>query len=422
MIRLQGEIEVPGDKSISHRAIILASLATGASEIIGYLPSEDCQRTITILSNMGVPMVKTLGSPRPTLYIHGVGLYGLRPPSEPLYCGNSGTTMRLMAGVLSGQNMASVLTGDDSLSRRPMERVITPLRQMGAHISSTQGHAPLSIKGLRLSGICYDLPLPSAQVKSALLLAGLTAYGTTTVSEPSSSRDHTERLFKTFGIELNQNEGRLSVTGGTAFNGRILRVPGDISAAAFFLVAGAIVEGSKITIRGVGINPTRTGILDVLPLMGADIQVVQRPSFGNEPVADITVCASDLQGVSLSGEILLRSIDEFPILCIAAAAASGETVIRGGAELRVKESDRIAVMARALQSIGVTVKEFPDGVSILGCRTWLRGDCDTAGDHRVAMAMAIASLKIPGGITLSDTSCIHTSFPGFMDLLSHLQK
>jgi len=419
---LRGTIEVPGDKSITHRAVIFSALADGTSEIAGYLTSEDCQRTIAAFREMGIAITAGSSSGAPSLAIEGKGLWGLSEPKQVLDCGNSGTSIRLLTGLLAGQSFFSVLTGDASLRSRPMRRVVEPLRQMGGEIVGRSGGnlAPLAVSGRKLTGIDYHLPIASAQVKSAILLAGLTASGVTTLSEPSQSRDHTERMLRYFGVKLEEKEGRISITGGTPYRAKRIEVPGDISSAAFFLVAGALVEGSEITLRKVGVNPTRTGILDVLQKMGADVTVTPSASICGEPTADLTVRSGPLKGTVIEGELIPRTLDEFPILCVAAAAAEGETLIRGAQELRVKESDRIAAMAKALRGMGVAVEEFQDGMKIEGTEKWRGTDCETHADHRVAMAMTVAGLLAEGGNRIDDEECINTSFPGFMKLLSGL--
>ena len=420
---LRGTIEVPGDKSITHRAVILASLAEGTSEIIGYLPSEDCERTVSAFREMGAAIKAGTAEGRPALTVEGKGLWGLSEPSGVIDCGNSGTTFRLLTGLLAGQSFFSVLTGDGSLRRRPMRRVVEPLRRMGAEIIGRDGAnlPPLAISGRKLTGIDYLLPIASAQVKSALLLAGLTASGVTTISEPSRSRDHTERMFRHLGARFEEKEGRLSVVGGVPFSGKKIIVPGDLSSAAFFLVGAAIMKNSEVTVRNVGVNPTRTGFLEILQRMGADIAVRPLEPVCGEPIADVTVRSGALRGTVIEGDMIPRSLDEFPILCVAAARAEGTTVIRGAQELRVKESDRIAVMARALRGMGVEVEEFPDGMKIQGKGRWAGTRCETEGDHRVAMAMTIAGLAAEGGSEVDDEKCVNTSFPGFMKLLASLK-
>jgi len=403
---------------------MLAALAEGESEIVGYLPSRDCERTIAAFQAMGIEISTTQLDEQPTLRIKGKGLFGLKEPGDVIDCGNSGTTMRLMTGLLAGQKFFSVLSGDASLRSRPMQRIIDPLRMMGAEISGrSKGHyAPLAISGRPLSPIEYTQPIASAQVKSSILLAGLTLSEATTVYEPGRSRDHTERMFQYFGIPLEQKRGGASVVGGTNFAGKKIEVPADISSAAFFLIAGTIIEGSELTLRNVGVNPTRTGILDILLKMGADIKVEPQASACNEPVSDLRVRSSPLHGIEIDGGMILRAIDEFPILCIAAARAEGETVIRGARELRVKESDRIESMAAALRGMGVMVETYDDGMRIKGRPDWLGCDCRAAGDHRIAMSMTVAGLLTKGGNHIDDIDCINTSFPGFIEQLSTLSK
>ncbi|WDT82065.1 MAG: 3-phosphoshikimate 1-carboxyvinyltransferase [Candidatus Manganitrophus sp.] len=421
---LRGTITVPGDKSITHRAVIFSALGEGPSEVIGYLPSEDCERTITAFREMGIAISVETVNGLPSLHVQGKGLWGLTEPTGVIDCGNSGTTLRLLTGLLAGKPFFSVLTGDASLRKRPMRRVIDPLRSMGAEICGRSGGnlAPLAISGKKLNGIDYRLPIASAQVKSAILLAGLTASGVTTLSEPSRSRDHTERMLRSLGVRFEENNGRLSIVGGSSYPGKRIEVPGDLSSAAFFLVAGAIIEGSEITIRKIGVNPTRTGLLEVLKEMGAEITVTPLEPMGDEPVADLTVRSTSLHGAVIGGDLIPRTIDEFPILCVAAAAAEGETVIRDAQELRVKESDRIAAMAQALRGMGIAVEEFPDGMRIEGKKKWKGTLCETHGDHRIAMSMAIAGLIAEGGNEIDDVACIDTSFPGFLGLLSTLTE
>lgn len=421
---LRGTITVPGDKSITHRAVIFSALGEGPSEVIGYLPSEDCERTITAFREMGIAISVETVNGLPSLHVQGKGLWGLTEPTGVVDCGNSGTTLRLLTGLLAGKPFFSVLTGDASLRKRPMRRVIDPLQTMGAEILGRSGGnlAPLAISGKKLNGIDYRLPIASAQVKSAILLAGLTASGVTTLSEPSRSRDHTERMLRSLGVRFEENNGRLSVVGGSSYPGKRIEVPGDLSSAAFFLVAGAIIEGSEITIRKIGVNPTRTGLLEVLKEMGAEITVTPLEPMGDEPVADLTVRSTSLHGAVIGGDLIPRTIDEFPILCVAAAAAEGGTVIRDAQELRVKESDRIAAMAQALRGMGIAVEEFPDGMRIEGKKKWKGTFCETHGDHRIAMSMAIAGLVAEGGNEIDDVACIDTSFPGFLGLLATLTE
>jgi len=417
---LRGSVRIPGDKSITHRAILFSALAKGTSRIDGYLPSDDCLRTVAAFRQMGVAFEAFVRDGTPTLRVTGTGR--LSEPSDVIDCGNSGTTIRLLTGLLAGQPFFSVLTGDASLRRRPMRRVIGPLRRMGAVISGrADDHlAPLAICGRQLFGTDHLLPFASAQVKSALLLAGLTANGVTRVREPASSRDHTERMLSHFGHPCERQDGWISVQGGGTLTGVDMAIPGDFSSAAFFLVAGAVVEGSEIVLDQIGVNPTRTGLIDTLREMGADILLTPRASRCGEPVAQINVRWRRLRGTTVSRDRLLSMIDEFPIFCVAAAMAEGETVIRGAEELRVKESDRIAAMAEALSAVGVTAEALPDGIRIRGGRQLVGGACRTHGDHRVAMAMSIAALVADGPITLNDIDSIQTSFPDFMMQLASL--
>ncbi len=426
---LRGEVGVPGDKSISHRAVMLGSIAEGTSRVSGFLTGEDSVNTAKALSAMGVDIEGATVSGGGELTIHGVGLNGLKKPEGVLDLGNSGTSIRLLSGLLAGQGFGCTLTGDRYLQKRPMTRVVKPLAMMGASLSGTgdRDYPPLTINPAsngRLKAIDYDSPIASAQVKSAVLLAGLYAEGTTSVTEPMKSRDHTERMLRFMGAEVGVDGMKASVKGGQRLLAREFEVPGDISSAAFFMVAAAIAPGSRIVIKNVGVNPTRTGIIDILRLMNAAISVENPREDGPEPVADIHVEHSELCGIEIGGELFLRAIDEFPILCIAAAAAKGTTVIRDAAELRVKESDRIAAMARELAKIGVPVREMPDGMAIEGGRPFRAAEVDSHGDHRVAMSMAVAGLVadegLPGGMLVRDTECINTSFPGFVELLKKL--
>ena len=412
--RLHGRIHVPGDKSISHRAIMLGALAEGVTDVTGFLNGEDCLRSIQAVKAMGVDIQQ---QGETTLQIHGVGLKGLRAPAGNLDLGNSGTSLRLMAGILSGQSFDSVLTGDSSLCRRPMQRITVPLTQMGARIEATpQGTAPLRIHGGQaLQAIDYVLPMASAQVKSCLLLAGLYAQGETTITEPARSRDHTERMLTGFGYAVGRNGGRVSLRGGGRLQARPLAVPGDISSAAFFLVGAAIVPGSELVIENVGINPTRTGVIEILRLMGTVIEVLDAREAGGEPVADLRVRGQGLKGIRIPEALVPLAIDEFPAIFIAAACAEGETRLTGADELRVKESDRIAVMAAGLKVLGIDSEPTPDGIRIQG-GALARGRINSHGDHRVAMAFAIAALRAGGPILIDDCANVDTSFPGFATL------
>lgn len=415
---LRGTLTVPGDKSITHRAIILSALAEGDATISNYCPGEDCLHTAHAIQALGI----SIGIAEDRFTVSGKGLWGLREPQEILDCGNSGTGIRLLAGVLAGQDFFSVLTGDSSIRKRPMGRVVGPLREMGAVIGGRRGGelAPLAITGTRLHGLAYRSPIASAQVKSSVLLAGLFAEGTTSVTEPSLSRDHTERMFKFLNIPITQNGLTVSLAGRPAFAARDLAVAGDLSAASFFLVAASLVPGSDITITGVGVNPTRTGVLDVLRDMGAQIETLNLREEAGEPVADLRVCAAPLHGIIIGADRIPQTIDELPILCVAAAGAQGETVISGAGELRVKESDRIATMAAELRKMGVSLEERPDGLRILGGRPMTGAVCRSYGDHRIAMSMAIAGLVAQGETRVEDTACVATSFPGFDNKLRGL--
>jgi 3-phosphoshikimate 1-carboxyvinyltransferase len=411
---LRGELRVPGDKSVSHRAIMLASLAEGTSRIHGFLEGEDTRATARAFAQMGVRIEAPADSER---IVHGVGLHGLRAPSQPIDCGNAGTGMRLMTGILAGQAFDSVLTGDESLSRRPMRRVIDPLARMGAKIAAQEGGLPpLRISGKSaLCGISYELPVASAQVKSAVLLAGLYAQGETHVIEPHPTRDYTESMLRALGWPIDYGPGRATLSGGHRLQAADIAVPGDFSSAAFFIVAATIVPGSELRLRDVGINARRTGLLQVLRLMGADIVESNVRALGGETVADLLVRHASLRGIDVPVEFVPDMIDEFPALFIAATAAHGSTRIRGAAELRVKESDRIAVMANGLRMLGVRIEETPDGAHIEG-GALQGGEVDSAGDHRCAMSFAIAGMLARQPVRILDCANVATSFPGFMEL------
>ena len=411
---LQGEATVPGDKSISHRAVMFGALAEGQTIIEGFLPGEDCLATIQCFRKMGV----NINHQGPTVTIEGVGLHGLRPSPTMLDVGNSGTTIRLLLGILAGQAFATTISGDASIQHRPMGRVAKPLRLMGANISSDM--APLTVEAAQmLEGIHYELPIASAQVKSAVLLAGLYAAGSTSVTEPALSRDHTEIMLQAFGVPVKRQGLTVTIESGHILTGQTVVVPGDISSAAFLLVAALILPGSDITIRKVGINPTRSGIIDALLAMGADLEI--RPAAtGAEPMADIRVRYSKLRGIELAGEIIPRLIDEIPILAIAAAFATGETVIRDAAELKVKESNRIAVVVGGLTAMGANAEEQEDGLIIRGGSSLTGAVLDSRGDHRIAMAFAIAGLAATGNTTITGEDCIAVSFPGFAEVLRQL--
>ncbi len=411
---LVGRLRVPGDKSISHRAVILGSLAEGVSRVRGLLEGEDVRATLAAFRAMGVEIE---GPEAGQLRLSGVGLRGLRAAGAALDMGNSGTAMRLLAGVLSAQAFDSELTGDASLRRRPMRRVVEPLAAMGARISAAPtGCPPLAIRGgRRLRGIEYRMPVASAQVKSALLLAGLYAEGVTAVIEPAPSRDHTERMLRAFAYPVEIDGQTVSVRGGGQLRPCDLEVPGDLSSAAFFLVAAAVAGKADLLIEGVGVNPTRTGVLELLGRMGARIELSRRRELGCEPVADIRVLNGPLRGISIPESLVPLAIDEFPILFVAAACAKGETVLRGARELRVKESDRLAVMAQGLRRLGIDARETEDGISIRGGEL-SAGTVDSHGDHRVAMAFAIAGVAAHGPVTVRDCKNVDTSFPGFVEL------
>ncbi|MBA1148301.1 3-phosphoshikimate 1-carboxyvinyltransferase [Ectothiorhodospiraceae bacterium WFHF3C12] len=412
--RLDGELRVPGDKSISHRSVMLGAIAEGETRVDGFLQGADALATLHAFREMGV---RVDGPHDGCLRIQGAGLHGLAAPAGALDLGNSGTSMRLLCGLLAGQRFDTVLAGDASLSRRPMRRVTEPLAEMGAVIETTPaGTAPLRVRGGRpLHGIDYDMPVASAQVKSCLLLAGLYADGVTRVTEPATTRDHTERMLDGFGCEVRREGATASVAGGQRLRGHAIDVPADISSAAFFLVGASIVPGSEIVLRHVGVNPTRTGVIDILQRMGADIAVGQVKDSGGEPVADIRVRAAQLHGIDIPAELVPLAIDEFPALFVAAAAARGRTVLTGAGELRVKESDRIAVMAEGLGRLGIAAEPTPDGMVIEGGR-FNGGEVMAHGDHRIAMAFAMAGMVAGGPVRIRDCANVDTSFPGFQGL------
>ncbi|MEJ2686916.1 MAG: 3-phosphoshikimate 1-carboxyvinyltransferase [Gammaproteobacteria bacterium] len=413
---LRGRVRVPGDKSISHRSIMLGALAEGATEVSGFLEGEDSLATLAAFRAMGVSID---GPTDGHVRIQGVGLHGLQPPEGPLYLGNSGTSMRLLAGLLAGQRFDTVLTGDASLSRRPMKRIMGPLTQMGARIEGTDaGTAPLHIQGgLELHGIDYPMPVASAQVKSSVLLAGLYAEGRTCVTEPAPTRDHTERMLQGMGYPVEREGATVCLQGGGHLRAGPIDVPGDISSAAFFLVGASIAPGSELLVEHVGINPTRTGILDILRLMGADIALENPREAGGEPVADLRVRSAALRGIEVPPELVPLAIDEFPALFVAAACAEGRTVVTGAEELRVKESDRIQVMADGLTVLGIDARPTPDGIVIEGGAPG-QGAVHSQGDHRIAMAFAMAGLRAGGPIRILDCANVNTSFPGFVELAS----
>lgn len=411
---LRGTITVPGDKSVSHRALMLSALATGSSRIRGFLEGEDTRATAAALVQLGVRIEAPAAGER---IVHGVGLHGLRGSTQPLDCGNAGTGMRLLTGLLAGQAFDSVLVGDASLSRRPMRRVTDPLARMGARIDTGEGGVPpLRVHGGQtLRGSRHELEVASAQVKSALLLAGLYADGETQIIEPHPTRDYTERMLQAFGWPIEFAPGHARLRGGHALHATDVTVPSDFSSAAFFIVAGCIVPGSQLRLEAVGLNPRRTGLLRALALMGADIRVESERSSGGERIGDLVVRHAPLHGIELPVALVPDMIDELPILFIAAAAASGTTVIRGAAELRVKESDRISAMADGLRALGVAIEEAPDGAIIHGGR-FGSGTIDGRGDHRIAMSFAVAGLIAAGAVRIDDCANVATSFPGFLHL------
>ncbi len=410
---LKGQIQVPGDKSISHRAVMLGSLAEGVTEIHGFLEGEDPMATLQAFRAMGV---RIEGPEQGHVVVHGVGLRGLKKPPRPLYLGNSGTSMRLLAGLLAAQDFDSTLTGDESLSGRPMRRVTEPLTAMGARIKTSEaGTPPLKISGgQQLQGFDYQMPVASAQVKSCLLLAGLYANGYTCVIEPGPSRDHTERMLQGFGYTVERDGDKVCLQGGGTLHAMHIEVPGDISSAAFFMVGAAISEGSEVLLKNVGVNPTRIGVVNILRQMGADITLENEHKAGAEPVADIRVRGGALRGIEIPEQQVPLAIDEFPALFVAAACAEGETVLRGARELRVKESDRIQVMADGLLKLGIDACPTEDGIVIQGGRM-NGGTVESHGDHRIAMAFAMAGLRASSPVVINDCANVKTSFPDFVE-------
>ncbi len=411
---LEGRLRVPGDKSISHRSIMLGSLAEGVTHVTGFLEGADALATLQAFRDMGV---KIEGPDQGSVTIHGVGMSGLKAPEKALDLGNSGTSMRLLSGLLAGQGLTVTLIGDSSLSGRPMQRVTTPLKQMGAVIETAEkGTAPLKIQPVgRLCGIDYEMPMASAQVKSCVLLAGMYADGETSVTEPAPTRDHTERMLRGFGYEVKSEGSRVTLRGGGKLKSCDIEVPADISSAAFFLVGATIAEGSDLTLEHVGMNPTRDGVINILRQMGADIEVINPREVGGEPVADLRVRSAPLKGIRIPEDQVPLAIDEFPALFVAAACAEGETVLTGAEELRVKESDRIQVMADGLQALGVKADPTPDGIVIQGGAI-NGGRVTSHGDHRIAMSFSMAALRATGTIVIDDCANVDTSFPGFVEL------
>ena len=417
---VKGEITVPGDKSISHRSIMLGAIANGSTSVRGFLRGGDNMATMGAFRAMGVE----INDDGQTVVIQGKGLHGLSEPGDVIDCGNSGTTIRLITGLLAGQSFFSVVTGDQYLRKRPMKRVVEPLTRMGARIlGRNQGSlAPLAISGGSLNAIGYESPVSSAQVKSAIMLAGLYADGETSLREPSLSRDHSERMFRLFGASLDVFNSGVTVRGGVELQGQDITVPGDISSATFYIVAALITPGSELLIRNVGVNPTRTGAIDILRAMGGSIELLDQREVSGEPVADILVRSSRLKGCAIAGSVVPRAIDEFPAICVAAACAEGVTTIREARELRVKETDRIAAMTVNLRALGVTVAECEDGMDVSGVERLSGGSVNSFGDHRIAMSLSVAALVSTGGITITDTECVATSFPTFYPLLEQVTR
>ena len=416
---LKGEVTIPGDKSISHRAVMFGSIAKGDTIITGFLQGADCLSTISCFTKMGI----SIENNHDTVIVHGKGLHGLSAPNSILDVGNSGTTTRLISGILAGQNFTSTLDGDDSLRKRPMKRIITPLSLMGANITGTEnGCAPLTIKGTSLKGIHYNSPVSSAQIKSCVLLAGLYADGITSVTEPSLSRNHTELMLKSFGADITSDNLTATIVPGKELFGQEVHVPGDISSAAYFIAAGLIVPDSEILIKNVGINPTRDGIIKVCQAMGGNITICNERTAGGEPVADLLVRHSTLHGTEIKGDIIPTLIDEIPIIAVLAAYAQGTTTIADAAELKVKESNRIDVMVNNLSKMGANITGTEDGMIINGGQPLHGSVIDTYLDHRIAMSFAIAALNADGITTINDADVVTVSYPEFYKDLKLLQK
>ncbi|WP_226642298.1 3-phosphoshikimate 1-carboxyvinyltransferase [Mesobacillus subterraneus] len=418
---LEGQVKVPGDKSISHRAVMFGSLADGITRIENFLPGEDCLSTISCFRQLGVEIVRN-GS---DVTVIGKGTSGLSKPEATLYVGNSGTTIRLMMGILSGLSFSSTLEGDESIARRPMTRVTLPLAKMGARITGRNNgeFTPLKVEGQKLTGITYELPIASAQVKSAILLAGLQAEGETVVVEPVKTRDHTERMIKQFGGQVERKEDAVKVTGGQMLKGTEIKVPGDISSAAFFLVAGAVVPDSDLILRNVGLNPTRTGIIDVLKSMGADFSIDPYEGESAEPAGDIRIKYSKLKGTIIEGDLIPRLIDEIPVIALLATQAEGKTVIKDAGELKVKETNRIDTVVNELKKIGVDIEATEDGMIIQGQQSLDGGTVSAHGDHRIGMMLSIAALLCKRDVILEQSEAVAVSYPGFFDdLYSLLEK
>lgn len=414
--QMQGTITVPGDKSISHRALLLGAIAEGTTQVVGFLNGEDCRATLRAMRAMGVSITDPDSG---KLLIYGVGKQGLTKPADVLDCGNSGTTMRLMAGLLSAQSFDSTLDGDASLRKRPMARITRPLLQMGADIATHEAMAPLRIQGGKtLTGITYIMPQASAQVKSCLLLAGMYAHGNTVITEPAPVRDHTERLLNAFSYPVITHANTISIHSAGVCQATLIDVPGDISSAAFFIVAATLIKGSDLLIKNVGINPTRTGILTILQRMGADIEIIDARTVSNEPRADLRIRHAPLTGVDIPTELVPLAIDEFPIIFIACACAQGISQLRGASELRVKESDRLGVMVENLRRLGIEVESFDDGLRIEGGR-FTGGLVDSHQDHRIAMAFTVAGAVASDPVIIKDCLSVATSFPDFLTTASN---
>ena len=417
---LSGETKIPGDKSISHRAVILGSIAKGETIIENFLKAEDCMHTVECFRKMGVEITFTSNR----VVVKGKGLHSLTEPTDVLDVGNSGTSIRLLLGILAGQKFHSTLTGDESIRRRPMGRVVEPLKKMGAviHGRDRDTLAPLTIFGKELKSISYEMPMASAQVKSAILLAGLYSKGTTTVIEKDETRDHTERMLDYFGAKINKENNKIQVEGGSELVGRRVMVPSDISSAAFPIIAALIVPGSEILIRDIGVNPGRMGIIEVLHRMGADIEIINERILSNEPIADIRVKYSQLKALEISGSIIPRIIDEIPIIAVAATQAAGKTVIKGAEELRYKESDRIKTTVHELKRLGANIEESRDGIVVYGPSKLKGAVCQSYNDHRIAMISAIAGLIATGTTIIEKVECVETSFPSFTEVINNLSK
>lgn len=418
---LKGTISIPGDKSISHRSIMFGAIANGLTEVTGFLDGADCRSTIECFRRMGVEIDHSLGSD--TVLVHGNGLHGLKESETILDVGNSGTTTRLISGILSGQNFTSRLNGDESIQSRPMKRIMDPLTQMGADIKSeyNNGCAPLIISPSTLHGIHYNSPVASAQVKSCILLAGLYADSETSVTEPALSRDHTERMLRAFGADISTNQLTASIKPNPTLTGQEIKVPGDISSAAYFLAAGLIVPNSEITLRNVNINPTRAGIITVIKDMGGKIEFSNERLVSGEPVADLTVSSSSLHGTVIEGDIIPTLIDEIPIIAVLAAFASGKTIIRDAAELKVKESNRIDTVCQNLSLMGADISPTEDGMIIRGGKSLHGAFIKTHADHRIAMSFAIAGLAADSDLTLDHPECVSISYPSFYDTIEKLK-